>query len=388
MATFISKTKNGPKRWKGQVWKNGKMAAVKWFGATKADQRAAIAWEEQTKKDLAQAKQLQQMTPTASSPKATVLQWSNAYLEECQRRNAPETFRWKRDGLRRFTHYLAKTNGLAPGMPVEAFGRPEARLYLAMQRDQRGPNCSNKDRKVLTTAWRWGAEYLDGFPRDQADPFRSCQRYAEIRTPRYIPPETDFWKVYAVAHKREQMLLTCFLNLAARKSELLRLTWDSVDFERNTVTLATRKTRTGTVKRDAMPMNADVRGTMLWLWENREGTSGHVFTCPVEPHIGQPYKDAVKVMPGLCARAGVKPFGFHSIRHLAATILAQEGKSLFSIQHSLRHTKQSTTDIYLHELGAFKEVEDALGSLAGRGPGKVLLFPSLAAVSLAEQGRM
>lgn len=119
------------------------------------------------------------------------------------------------------------------------------------------------------------------------------------------PPEMDFWKVYAVAPEREHALLTCYLNLAARKSELLRLTWDEVDFARNTVTLTTRKTRTGTVKRDEMPLNAEVR-----------------------------------------------------------------------IQHSLRHEKQSTTDRYLHELGAFKEVATALDSLAGRAPAKVLPFPS------------
>ncbi len=146
---------------------------------------------------------------------------------------------------------------------------------------------------------------------------------------------------------------------------------------RNTVTLTTRKTRTGTIKRDEMPMNTEVRSTMLWLWENRQGTSNHVFTCPVEPFIGQPYKSAAHVMKRLCARAGVKRFGFHAIRHLAATILAQEGHSLFSIQHSLRHEKQSTTDRYLHGLGAFKEVATALDSLAGRGPAKVLPFPSL-----------
>ena len=48
--------------------------------------------------------------------------------------------------------------------------------------------------------------------------------------------------------------------------------------------------------------------------------------------------------------------GFNAIRHLAATILAQEGKSLFAIQHALRHEKQTTTDRYLHSLGAFAEV--------------------------------
>jgi integrase len=375
MATFISKKKDGPKRWKGQVWKDGKMVAVKWFGSTRAEQRAAIAWEEQTKKEFAEAAKLQRAIPTTSCPKLTVMQWANAYLEECERRNTLTTFKEKRDGFRRFIGYLAKTEGLSPTMAVECFGRREARVYLAFQKDRRGPNCSNKDRKVLTTAWRWGVAYLDGFPLDHPDPFLGCQRYPEIRTPRYIPPEEDFWKVYAVAPQREQALLTCFLNLAARKGELIRLTWDEVDLARNTVTLTTRKTRTGTIKRDEMPMNDEVRATMLWLWENRQGESNHVFTCPVEPYLGQPYRAAGHVMERLCARAKVKRFGFHAIRHLAATILAQEGHSLFSIQHSLRHEKQSTTDRYLHGLGAFKEVADALGSLAGRGPGRIIPFP-------------
>ncbi|WP_084516118.1 tyrosine-type recombinase/integrase [Desulfovibrio cuneatus] len=376
MATFISKKKDGPKRWKGQVWKDGKMVAVKWFGSTKAEQRAAIAWEEQTKKDLAEAAKRQMPTLTDSCQKLTILEWAHAYLEECERRNAASTFKTKRTGFKFFVHYLSATKDLFPNMLIEHFGRREARLYLAHQKDQRGPNSSNKARKVLTTAWRWGAAYLDGFPVDMPDPFLSCQRYPELRTPRYIPPEADFWKVYAVAPVREQALLSCYLNLAARKSELLRLTWEEVDIARKIVTLSTCKSRTGTVKRDKMPMNTELQTIMLWLWENRQGDSNHVFTCSVEPFCGQPYKSAAHVMKRLCARAGVKRFGFHAIRHLAATILAQEGHSLFSIQHSLRHEKQSTTDRYLHSLGAFKEVEEALDSLAGRAPAKVLPFPS------------
>ena len=94
-------------------------------------------------------------------------------------------------------------------------------------------------------------------------------------------------------------------------------------------------------------------------------------------YIGQPYKTAAHVMKRLCAKAKVKPFGFHAIRHLAATILAQEGKSLFAIQHALRHEKQTTTDRYLHSLGAFSEVSDALSALASRGPAnRHMLFPA------------
>lgn len=376
MPTFISKKKDSPRRWKGQVWMNGKMAAVKWFGNTKADQKAAIVWEEQTKKELAEKARLelenQALTPMESCQKLTVIQWANAYLEECERRNARSTFKCKRDGFKRFMLYLStaksETVKLSPEMAVEQFGRKEARKYLAYQKDQRGANCSNVDRKVLTTAWKWGLAYLDGFPLDLPDPFLGCQRYAEKRTPRYIPAESDFWKVYELAPKREQAMLSCFLNLAARKSELLRLRWDEVDFAGKIVVLTTRKTRTGTMKRDEMPMNQELYKTLLWLSDNREGSSGHVFTCPVKPFIGQAYKTAAHVMKRLCGRAQVKAFGFHAIRHLAATILAQEGHSLFSIQHSLRHEKQTTTDRYLHGLGAFKEVSEALSSLSGRAP--------------------
>ena len=380
MATFTSKKKGSPKRWKGQVWFQGRMAAVKWFGSNKADERSAIAWEVTTRKELEEAAATapEEVTPLASKPqRVTVLEWGTAYLEECQRRNTLATFKEKRDGFRRFIRYLEQMKGLSPDDPVESFDRKKARKYLAWQHDQRGPNCSNKDRKILTTAWKWGAAYLDHFPLDMPDSFLACQQYAEIRVPWYIPPEEDFWKVYEAAPEREKAMLTCFLNLAARKGELLKLTWQDVDFERGTVVLTTRKTRTGTAKRDEMPMNEDVRTTMLWLWQYRQGKGNHVFTCPVEPYIGQPYKTAAHVMKRLCTKAKVKPFGFHAIRHLAATILAQEGKSLFAIQHALRHEKQTTTDRYLHSLGAFSEVSDALSALASRGPAnRHILFPA------------
>ena len=37
----------------GQVWFQGRMAAVKWFGSGKADEKTAIAWEVNTRKELA-----------------------------------------------------------------------------------------------------------------------------------------------------------------------------------------------------------------------------------------------------------------------------------------------------------------------------------------------
>jgi integrase len=45
------------------------------------------------------------------------------------------------------------------------------------------------------------------------------------------------------------------------------------------------------------------------------------------------------------------PFGFHGIRHLRATILFHQGKTVATIQRFLRHKSPNTTVEYLHSMG-------------------------------------
>jgi len=56
-------------------------------------------------------------------------------------------------------------------------------------------------------------------------------------------------------------------------------------------------------------------------------------------------------MKRICGKAGVKAFGFHAIRHLSATVLYHNGKSLYYLQRFLRHKNPMTTQIYLQKLG-------------------------------------
>ena len=82
----------------------------------------------------------------------------------------------------------------------------------------------------------------------------------------------------------------------------------------------------------------------------------HVFVC-LEPstftdqYYGKPFLHRQHLMKRLCKRAKVQRFDFHSIRHMVATKLYHEGKSLSYIQWFLRHTSANTTVNYLKSLG-------------------------------------
>jgi integrase len=65
----------------------------------------------------------------------------------------------------------------------------------------------------------------------------------------------------------------------------------------------------------------------------------------------------------LCKKAGVKPFGFHGMRHLFASILAAQNVPFVEIQYMLRHTSLATTQRCIHRLK--KENREVLAALPG-----------------------
>jgi len=66
-------------------------------------------------------------------------------------------------------------------------------------------------------------------------------------------------------------------------------------------------------------------------------------------------------MRSICKRDGVCPFGYHAIRHYAASLLADREKvGIATVSRLLRHQSIRTTEIYLHT------VDDGLRQAMGR----------------------
>lgn len=350
--------KDGRIRWKARIQKQGEIRTH--TCSTKAE---ALAWEtEQRKADWSK-------TSTAYS----LGEWSQDYMDFAQKFST-KTYGEKK---KTFKEFFAVRNDkgmplIDPTDPVETLTSGAVLNVLQVQYEARSGYAANKDRKNLVAAWNWGIRYR-GMP--QPNPCL-VDKFPEVRIPRYVPPEEDFWKIYQLTSGQDRVMLTVFLHLGARRGEVFRLAWEDVDFGGDRIRLSTKKRQGGTLEYDWLPMTKELKKELLWWWENHAfKKSEYVFVCEevykfCRDHYGKPFQYRQQFMKKLCEKAEVKSFGFHAIRHLTASILFRLGHPVGVIQSILRHKSASTTERYLKTLG-LEETRSALESLSGRG-GKVI----------------
>jgi integrase len=272
------------------------------------------------------------------------------YLDFSQSRHVKKTFDAKKLALKRL--FLVAPATLEP----EALTMKTVLATLTKTAKTVSNAAANKDRKELSAYWEFGKKY-HGFPR--LNPFQEVERFPEKPENHYVPPVDDFWKVYETADAKDQAMLLTLLHTAGRKSEVLHLTWEDVDFRQKKIRLSTCKTRDGSRKRVWLTMTRALHDALAEHRMRSGGKSEYVFTSK---KTGEPYVNRQYFVKRLCARAKVKKFGYHGIRGLSATLLAQELPAQ-EIQKILRHANLTTTARYIRSLGV---TSDRLGEVFDR----------------------
>ena len=359
--------KNGVPRWRASVMVRGRQSR-KWFpDDSRESRRQATAWELEERKRLEMETTPQPQTPSTCS----VHQWATGYLEDVRARYSKATLDEKVAAFRLLMQFLQQRGGDPKTLDVRALTRELAATHLLNQKSNRSGNAANKDRKNLASGWSWGARFREAFPPDKQNPFTAVPKYREERSPRYVPPVEDFWKVVAIAKGQDKVMLLSFLYLGARRKELFGLKWQDVDFEQARVRLWTNKRESGR-EYDWLPMASQLKQALTtWRAETPYPTAEHVFvatweTCSPTHRPGEAFLYRQHLMARLCRRAHVRKFTFHAIRHLTAVQLRREGARLGLIQMVLRHRNARTTEIYLRSLGMdMAETREALEGLGG-----------------------
>ena len=362
--------KRGIWRYRASVTVQGQTLQKLFPDESKKSYQEALFWEKEAKKELKKKVSL------INSESLAIGTWSNEYLIEAENRFAGITFREKKAAFARFY----RETGIGREFLVQNLTVTICRKYFLKQMQTRSGYAANKDRKNLGTAWRWGLDNIEGWPKG-ANPFLSVKKFPEERQPRYVPSEEDFWNVYDQAAGQDQVMLLTYLHLAARRSEVFQMKLSDVDFVNNRVCLWTQKREGGHKEYDWLPMTSELRKALLAWSEERltqkTDDKQHVFVCLdetpfCEKYYGKPFLHRQHLMKRLCEKAKVKPFGFHAIRHLTASILYKKGYPLAIIQAILRHANPNTTARYIHRLG----LQETRGALEEglKGPAKVIEF--------------
>lgn len=324
--------------------------------------------------------------PVATGP--TVMAFSelaNQYLDYSIRKHAPKVYRYK---AYIYNHFLMAVGDL----PIDQVSSKEISTYLATRPSN---NDYNNHRKDLCALWSWGQKTLGlTYP----NPVLKIDRMPHTPANKTVPSEEDILKIIlAAAPGDEQDIVLCCLHTLGRIDEVLRMTWQDVNFEKRLVTLWTRKRRNGAYEADDLPMEADLYEVLSSRWKNRTQDTWVFFN----PETGARFMQRPKLMASLCKRAGIPPlgmgrhklspreikafekknkrkpradelcvdfphyFGFHVLRHFMASYLADKEKiSLLAISKLLRHKKVRTTEIYLHSLD--ESVRVAMGQIQGK----------------------
>lgn len=151
-----------------------------------------------------------------------------------------------------------------------------------------------------------------------------------------------------------RLFIVVALHTAARSGAILGLTWDRVDFDRRLIDFGAGN---GKKSRARVPISDLLLAELRAAQEIAQ--TGHVIE-----YNGAPVKRIIKGFKRSCERAGLPGVTPHTLRHTAATWMAQRGVEMRKISLMLGHTSVATTEqIYAHHSPDY--LSDAVGAISG-----------------------
>lgn len=229
------------------------------------------------------------------------------------------------------------------------------RFKSAKQSEGLSPKSINNYLTVLGTCLRHAKDWgnLDELPT--------------IKRLKYEPPEPMVLsgnEIQAILSDNKESLINAMVLVALktgmRFGELCGLQWSDVDLQHGLITVS-HSLVDGHL---STPKSGKARhiwmAPSLKIWfEEHHKSDGYVF----QDKKGHPirYSRARHALRRICRRAGIRPIGWHCLRHTFATTMLEKGISLSVVRDFLGHSNVEMTERYAHVLPSMmKEAADIL----------------------------
>ena len=214
------------------------------------------------------------------------------------------------------------------------------------------PSTVNRELAVLkgffSRAVEWG--------KVKNHPARGIKTFKGIKSRlRYLMPDEVRILLSNCAEHIKPIVIVA-VHTGMRKSEVLGLRRDQVDFERGIITL----TDTKNSERRDIPMNETVKATLRAIDGEEKTTflkkgksSAYYFASKIKK--GSSYHWIDLSFHQALDKSKIEDFRFHDLRHTFASNLVMAGEDLNTVGELLGHKDPKTTRIYAHLSPAFKK---------------------------------
>lgn len=206
------------------------------------------------------------------------------------------------------------------------------------------PRRANMALAVLSIIMSWAEEF--GFRRPNSNPCKGIKKFTENKRERYLSKD-ELSRLGAAINNAEQLgkvsvyaaaAIRLLILTGARRSEILSLKWDYINYEKQLIFLPDSKTGAKTINLNAPAVT--VLQSIPRLVNNPFVIVGKV--------SGQSMVNIQKPWDIIRQSAGLRDFRLHDIRHSFASVAAESGASLLHIGKLLGHKKSATTERYAH----------------------------------------
>lgn len=158
-----------------------------------------------------------------------------------------------------------------------------------------------------------------------------------------------FWNAFTGKDARFKDFFRFLFYSGARISEILKLTWWSVDWKRNQVTIHLLKQR-GNKRDKVFPLSPQAKEILTRLFAATERKDGFVF--PDEAGKAYLIDRAEKAFRRVWEASGIKKerrITPHGLRHTFGSLLTSEGESIYQVSKALGHSSvKMTEEFYSH----------------------------------------
>lgn len=155
---------------------------------------------------------------------------------------------------------------------------------------------------------------------------------------RYLKPDEEE-RLFKVLPEYLKGIVIVALNTGLRKSNILELRWEQINFDFNFIEVLENKGN----KHLLIPLNEK----LIQFFNNKPDMErkGYIF---INPETGLPYKDIKKAWSTALEKANIENFRFHDLRHTVGTRLAEQLVPVNVIKELLGHSDVHTTMRYVH----------------------------------------